>query len=47
MPEDIETDDGKKYRRMHTYSKTNKLEVVDLSNFNFDAKKILNRMRTK
>lgn len=39
-PEDIDVDNGKKYKRLHTYSCGEEYEVIDLSNIQFDLLKV-------
>lgn len=44
IPEKIDIDNKNKYRRLHTYSRTNVIEAIDLSNFKFDIFKVIRKL---
>lgn len=44
-PEDLKVDNNQKYRRVHTYSVSNEIEAIDLSNYRFNLFKFLKKWR--
>lgn len=45
IPTKIKNSINKKYRRLHTYSKSGDFEAIDLSNFKFNLLKIINKLK--
>lgn len=46
-PEDINTNSNGRFRRLHTYSRIDQMEAIDLSDFKFEPFKIIRKMVKK